>query len=78
MKLLTLSLAFLPVTAFATSDSTVRNRALDTALASTNTAFATAQAAVGDAPLSDGQQRTVSNVLKTKHDTVKNSINNIR
>lgn len=46
--------------------------------AAIDAAFSSAQTAVNQAPIGDQQKSTVSNVLKTKHDTVKNSINNIR
>ena len=47
-------------------------------LAVIDQSFAHAADTVADAPLSDANKTSVSNVLKTKHDTVKNSINNIR
>ncbi len=41
-------------------------------------AFASAQTAVRTSSLNEEQKSSVSNVLKTKHDTVKNSVGNIR
>lgn len=48
------------------------------ALAIVHTLFAAAQETVQGSSLDPAQKATVSNILKTRHDTVKNSINNIR
>ena len=40
--------------------------------------FAQEQSFVAESTLPDSTKSSVSNVLKTKHDTVKNSINNVR
>jgi hypothetical protein len=50
----------------------------DGLLRTVDQAFADAQAEVRSSPLSDEQKSSVSNVLKTRHDTVKNSVGNIR
>jgi hypothetical protein len=51
---------------------------LDQALQVNDQIFAQQFSALSQRSLPDGMQLTVSNVLKTKHDTVKNSINNVR
>ncbi len=48
------------------------------ALLAVDHAFDSALGAVADTGLSESQKSSVSNVLKTRHDTVKNSIGNIR
>lgn len=48
------------------------------ALLAVDRAFDSALGAVTDTGLTDSQKASVSNVLKTRHDTVKNSIGNIR
>lgn len=47
-------------------------------LSNISAAFDSAQEAVSQSKMPREQKATVSNVLKTKHDTVKNSIGNIR
>ena len=80
LSLLTASL-LLPSLAFAATDggaSTPKDKALDAAIIGVDTTFDAAQKLVNDSPFDEGTQASVSNVLKTRHDTVKNSINNVR
>jgi hypothetical protein len=51
---------------------------VDAILGTVDAAFAQAQDAVKDSPLDDSTKNSISNVLKTRHDTVKNSIGNIK
>lgn len=51
---------------------------LDTVLVHVDAAFTTAQNGVEGSNLNEEDKNQISNVLKTRHDTVKNSINNIR
>jgi hypothetical protein len=71
MRSTLLSLAVLPV-AF------LNINPLTFALQHIDAAFESALDAVDDAGLDDETVVQVSNVLKTKHDTAKNAINNIR
>lgn len=64
----------LPVLCSAAGTDTLQTSALSVA----NSAFSSAAAAVDSPNIDDRTARTVSNVLKTRHDTVKNSIGNIR
>ncbi len=52
----------------------VRDRLID----AIDDAFGKADDVTDQLPIDDGQKGTISNVLKTRHDTVKNSIGNIR
>ena len=67
-----------PTFTFAASTTTLPKGIIDHAITQIDAAFTTAEGAVKNSPLDDSTAATVSNVLKTKHDTVKNSINNIR
>ncbi len=66
------------VPSFAFAASLPAEGPIDRALTQVDTAFALSQRIVRQSDVSEDQKSSVSNVLKTKHDTVKNSINNIR
>ncbi len=71
MRFTFLSLGILPAVLLVTNP-------FDLALQHVDAIFGTASEAVKEADLDPRTKGSVSNVLKTKHDTVKNSINNVR
>lgn len=71
MRSTLISLAILPVVFIGTNP-------LSLALQHIDAAFEGALDAVEDSNLHEERKQQVSNVLKTRHDTVKNSIANIR
>ncbi len=81
MRTLNISIVFavlLSSTPALAADGGSDNTTIDWLLAIVDKGFSNALNAVQSSPLDKDQQSTVSNVLKTKHDTMKNSVRNIR